>query len=293
MDLPRPPEDPEIKNIIDKLATFVARNGPEFEQMTKNKQENNPKFSFLFGGQYYDYYGYKVSIEQQLLRSKGYDGPGQNNGGQGGNWNQGQGNWGSGTPPRPLMSGGWGGQGGPSQGSPWNSPGPGMGRGMGPGHGHRPNSPHFGGGYPGHNNGNSDLPNRGRSILGAPPGLMDQPVPPPPGLLSHPPHPQQPVGPNVNHLELQAAEIQQTIKNLQEQIVQSETNLTAQWTVMQQTQKTQVSVKCGRCQNDLYEGCIIYQGNKIIGSSCPPPTKNYLFRFRNYTIFELLSFYIL
>ena len=121
----------------------------------------------------------------------------------------------------------------------------------------------------------------------------DQPVPPPPGLLSHPPQPQQPVGPNVNHLELQASEIQQTIKNLQEQIVQSETNLTAQWTVMQQTQKTQVSVKCGRCQNDLYKGCIIYQGNKIIGSSCPPPTKNHLFGFRNYTIFELLSFYIL
>ena len=44
MDLPRPPDDVEIRNIIDKLASFVARNGPEFEAMTKKKQENNPKF---------------------------------------------------------------------------------------------------------------------------------------------------------------------------------------------------------------------------------------------------------
>ena len=41
--------DQELRNIIDKLAQFVARNGPEFEQMTKNKQKDNPKFSFLFG----------------------------------------------------------------------------------------------------------------------------------------------------------------------------------------------------------------------------------------------------
>jgi len=47
MDPPRPPDDIEMKNIIDKLAQFVARNGTEFEKMTKSKQENNPKFGFL------------------------------------------------------------------------------------------------------------------------------------------------------------------------------------------------------------------------------------------------------
>lgn len=56
--------DIELRNIIDKLAQFVARNGPEFEEMTKNKQKDNPKFSFLFGGEYYNYYKYKVSSEQ-------------------------------------------------------------------------------------------------------------------------------------------------------------------------------------------------------------------------------------
>ena len=57
--------EPDVKNIIDKLANFVARNGAEFENMTKEKQKNNPKFSFLFGGQHYNYYQYKLSTEQQ------------------------------------------------------------------------------------------------------------------------------------------------------------------------------------------------------------------------------------
>lgn len=56
--------DNELRKIIDKLAQFVARNGPEFEQMTKNKQKDNPKFSFLFGGEYFNYYQYKVTTEQ-------------------------------------------------------------------------------------------------------------------------------------------------------------------------------------------------------------------------------------
>ena len=56
--------DIELKNIIDKLAQFVARNGPDFEEMTKNKQKGNPKFDILFGGEHYHYYRYKVNSEQ-------------------------------------------------------------------------------------------------------------------------------------------------------------------------------------------------------------------------------------
>lgn len=63
--------DLELKNIIDKLANFVARNGPEFEFMTKNKQKDNPKFSFLFGGEYFNYYQYKVTTEQ-TSKFRGY-----------------------------------------------------------------------------------------------------------------------------------------------------------------------------------------------------------------------------
>ncbi|XP_033210544.1 calcium homeostasis endoplasmic reticulum protein isoform X2 [Belonocnema kinseyi] len=65
------PTDTELRNIIDKLAQFVARNGPEFEQMTKNKQKDNPKFGFLFGGEYFNYYQYKVTTEQAILKQKG------------------------------------------------------------------------------------------------------------------------------------------------------------------------------------------------------------------------------
>uniref|UniRef100_A0A671UX52 Calcium homeostasis endoplasmic reticulum protein n=1 Tax=Sparus aurata TaxID=8175 RepID=A0A671UX52_SPAAU len=55
----------ELRNVIDKLAQFVARNGPEFEKMTMEKQKDNPKFSFLFGGEYFTYYKCKLAMEQQ------------------------------------------------------------------------------------------------------------------------------------------------------------------------------------------------------------------------------------
>ena len=64
---PSPPSDPEVRNIIDKLAQFVARNGPAFENMTKTKQRDNPKFGFLFGGEHFHYYTYKVNAEQARL----------------------------------------------------------------------------------------------------------------------------------------------------------------------------------------------------------------------------------
>ncbi|KAA0711909.1 Calcium homeostasis endoplasmic reticulum protein ERPROT 213-21 SR-related CTD-associated factor 6 [Triplophysa tibetana] len=64
MEISTPPEDQELRNVIDKLAQFVARNGPEFEKMTMDKQKDNSKFSFLFGGEYFGYYKYKLAIEQ-------------------------------------------------------------------------------------------------------------------------------------------------------------------------------------------------------------------------------------
>lgn len=63
-------KDHQLRNIIDKLAQFVARNGPEFEQMTKQKQRDNPRFYFLFGGEYFNYYQYRVTTEQAILRQK-------------------------------------------------------------------------------------------------------------------------------------------------------------------------------------------------------------------------------
>jgi hypothetical protein len=46
---------------VDKTASFVARNGPEFEQRIKQNELNNPKFTFLNSGDPYNaYYEHKV-----------------------------------------------------------------------------------------------------------------------------------------------------------------------------------------------------------------------------------------
>ncbi|XP_043910698.1 calcium homeostasis endoplasmic reticulum protein-like [Protopterus annectens] len=75
MEVPLPPDDQELRNVIDKLAQFVARNGPDFENMTMEKQKDNPKFSFLFGGEFYTYYKYKLAVEQQqyMCKQQGQD----------------------------------------------------------------------------------------------------------------------------------------------------------------------------------------------------------------------------
>ena len=52
---------PEVRNIVDKTAGFVARNGPEFEQRIKQNEVNNPKFNFLNPGDPYNaYYEHRV-----------------------------------------------------------------------------------------------------------------------------------------------------------------------------------------------------------------------------------------
>ncbi|XP_017860861.1 PREDICTED: calcium homeostasis endoplasmic reticulum protein isoform X4 [Drosophila arizonae] len=67
----QPPRDASLRNIIDKLAEFVARNGPEFEAITKQKQQNNPKFEFLYGGEFANYYQFRVAAEQAMLKQQG------------------------------------------------------------------------------------------------------------------------------------------------------------------------------------------------------------------------------
>lgn len=52
---------PELRNIVDKTASFVARNGPDFEARIKQNEINNKKFNFLNPGDPYNaYYLHKV-----------------------------------------------------------------------------------------------------------------------------------------------------------------------------------------------------------------------------------------
>jgi hypothetical protein len=48
---PMPPRDEEMLKNIEVLSSFVAKNGPQFEDMARQKQAEDPKFGFLFGGE--------------------------------------------------------------------------------------------------------------------------------------------------------------------------------------------------------------------------------------------------
>lgn len=52
---------PEVRNIVDKTASFVFRNGPEFEEKIRQNELNNAKFNFLYNTDpYHAYYRHKV-----------------------------------------------------------------------------------------------------------------------------------------------------------------------------------------------------------------------------------------
>eukprot|EP00268_Persea_americana_P035769 TRINITY_DN3525_c0_g1_i2.p1 TRINITY_DN3525_c0_g1~~TRINITY_DN3525_c0_g1_i2.p1 ORF type:complete len:564 (-),score=115.08 TRINITY_DN3525_c0_g1_i2:1603-3261(-) len=55
-----PPPDPDLHKRIDKLVEYAAKNGPEFEAMIREKQQDNPDYSFLFGAEGHAYYRYKL-----------------------------------------------------------------------------------------------------------------------------------------------------------------------------------------------------------------------------------------
>ncbi|CAG9836319.1 unnamed protein product [Diabrotica balteata] len=62
---------PEVRNIVDKTASFVARNGPEFEARIRQNELGNPKFNFLNSGDpYHSYYQHKV---KDFREGKGQD----------------------------------------------------------------------------------------------------------------------------------------------------------------------------------------------------------------------------
>ncbi|ERN09458.1 hypothetical protein AMTRI_Chr09g32460 [Amborella trichopoda] len=61
---------PDIRNIVDKTAQFVARNGPEFEKRILANEKNNAKFNFLNPSDpYHAYYQHRVSEFRTQLQS--------------------------------------------------------------------------------------------------------------------------------------------------------------------------------------------------------------------------------
>ncbi|XP_037070059.1 calcium homeostasis endoplasmic reticulum protein-like [Pollicipes pollicipes] len=222
MDLPQPPADPERRNIIDKLAQFVARNGPDFEAMTKAKQKDNPKFSFLFGGEFFNYYQYKVTTEQAIRKQRELRGGGSQASNGGGSMPGGDGRWGPPGLGGPPSSQGYGPppfQ--PFSAAPYQSgPPPGQYDQYG-GQGYGPPPAEF-----------SQLPPQ----QAAPPTPAPAPAPPPAA-----PHALPAAG---------VESITQQLQHLTDQITQSEQNLSAQQQVLLQQQSQQSDEAIRRAQDE-------------------------------------------
>ena len=66
---------PEVRNIVDKTASFVARNGPEFESRIRQNEANNAKFNFLTTTDpYHAYYKHKVKRNKGKQANHAYMG---------------------------------------------------------------------------------------------------------------------------------------------------------------------------------------------------------------------------
>lgn len=66
---PPSPSDPTVKKVADKLASFVAKNGRQFEHVTRQRNPGDTPFKFLFdeGCADYRYYEYRLIEEGKTL----------------------------------------------------------------------------------------------------------------------------------------------------------------------------------------------------------------------------------
>eukprot|EP00246_Nothoceros_aenigmaticus_P004051 TRINITY_DN15357_c0_g1_i1.p1 TRINITY_DN15357_c0_g1~~TRINITY_DN15357_c0_g1_i1.p1 ORF type:complete len:497 (+),score=97.61 TRINITY_DN15357_c0_g1_i1:249-1739(+) len=69
-EVPTAPSNPEVKKVADKLASFVAKNGRRFEEITRQKNPGESPFRFLFDGNCpdYKYYEHKLAEEELALQ---------------------------------------------------------------------------------------------------------------------------------------------------------------------------------------------------------------------------------
>ena len=65
------PEDAGLRQRITKLAEFAKRNGPNFVDLIINKQQDNPEYGFLFGGEGSDYYRWGWVCSERCALSLG------------------------------------------------------------------------------------------------------------------------------------------------------------------------------------------------------------------------------
>ncbi|CAD6223395.1 unnamed protein product [Miscanthus lutarioriparius] len=66
---PPPPNDMTVRQVADKLASFVAKNGRQFENITRQRNPGDTPFKFLFDKHCpdYKYYEYQLAEEEKAL----------------------------------------------------------------------------------------------------------------------------------------------------------------------------------------------------------------------------------
>ncbi|KAL5205323.1 hypothetical protein ABZP36_033532 [Zizania latifolia] len=66
---PSPPHDMTVKQVADKLASFVAKNGRQFEDVTRQRNPGDTPFKFLFDKNCsdYKYYEFRLAEEEKVL----------------------------------------------------------------------------------------------------------------------------------------------------------------------------------------------------------------------------------
>ncbi|CAN6205854.1 unnamed protein product [Urochloa humidicola] len=66
---PPPPNDMTVKQVADKLASFVAKNGRQFENITRQRNPGDTPFKFLFDKHCpdYKYYEFQLAEEEKAL----------------------------------------------------------------------------------------------------------------------------------------------------------------------------------------------------------------------------------
>eukprot|EP00262_Sarcandra_glabra_P011754 TRINITY_DN2891_c0_g1_i1.p1 TRINITY_DN2891_c0_g1~~TRINITY_DN2891_c0_g1_i1.p1 ORF type:complete len:329 (-),score=74.20 TRINITY_DN2891_c0_g1_i1:369-1355(-) len=67
--VPSPPSDPAVKKVAEKLASFVAKNGRQFEHITRQRNPGDTPFKFLFDIDCadYKYYEYCLIEEEKIF----------------------------------------------------------------------------------------------------------------------------------------------------------------------------------------------------------------------------------
>ncbi|CAN6181798.1 unnamed protein product [Urochloa humidicola] len=66
---PPPPNDMTVRQVADKLASFVAKNGRQFENITRQRNPGDTPFKFLFDKHCpdYKYYEFRLAEEEKCL----------------------------------------------------------------------------------------------------------------------------------------------------------------------------------------------------------------------------------